>query len=108
MPVFSVVTGPAADEKYFPTTDERVSVDLTPFVGFLQGLKQGEVFEVILDTSESTRAIKRRFTLAAQAIPGMRVQYSKRANENTVVGRVLAAKQPTEKRPGKKAKEATN
>ena len=83
MPEFRRVANKDA-ERYFL---KRGQMDLTQYEGFMAELKEGDVAEVSLGEGETERAIKRRLTVAAKN-RGKKLQYSKRADEGSVVFRV--------------------
>ncbi len=68
-------------------------IDLTPYKGFLQKWKVGITVDLPLKRGESTRAIKRRLTLASKEL-GMRLRYPQHPVKEVIRFKVM----PPEKR----------
>lgn len=68
-------------------------IDLTPYKSFLQKYKVGVTVDLPLESGESTRAIKRRLTLASKEL-GMRLRYPQHPVKEVIRFKVM----PPEKR----------
>jgi hypothetical protein len=84
MPDFKRVSSNDA-ERYFPRRGQQR--DLTEYQAFVRDLMSGDLAEVTIGENETERSIKHRLTVAAKRL-GKSIQYSKWADEGTIVFRV--------------------
>ncbi len=89
MPLFD-----KAERVKTPSPQQRTNrIDLTPYKDFLKKYKVGVTIDLPLESGESTRAIKRRLTLASKEL-NMRLRYPLHPDKKVIRFKVM----PTEKR----------